>query len=231
MTQGMRFRRAWPWLAAGLLYLIFLAWHDGWFSARGPLTAAEIDRYLQAIEGAPAAEVNDPAVIRAFLEADDGEPFVMLNLVRIRDTAIHPVTGAEAPARDLLLGYFRSFLGELIPRGGYPALSAQPVGGYVDAWGVEANPGWTTVGMIRYRSRRDMMELATHPDFGDAHAFKIAAIDNTFSFPMHTGVGLLLGPKLWLGLLLALGAALVHLLTSLRELRELRALRALRVDS
>lgn len=222
-TQRKRLNRAWLWVPAALLYLIFLAWHDGWFAARGPLTAAEIDRYLQAIAGTPAAEVNDLAVMRRFLEADDGEPFVMLNLVRIRpDAAIHPATGAEEPARGLLLGYFRSFLGKLIPRGGYPALSAQPLGGYIDAWGVEANPGWTTVGMIRYRSRRDLMDLATHPDFADAHAFKIAAIDSTFSFPVQTGAGLLLGPKLWLGLLLALVAALVHLLLSLRELRTLR---------
>lgn len=223
MTREKRLNRAWIWFVAGLVYLIFLAWHDGWLATGGPLTEVEIDRYLHAIEGTSAAEVNDADIMRRFLEADDGEPFVMLNLVRVRPgAAIHPVTGAEVPGRDLLLGYFRSFLGELVPRGGYPALSAQPVGGYVDAWGVEANPGWTTVGMIRYRSRRDLMELATHPDFGDAHVFKIAAINNTLSFPMQTGVGLLFGPKLWLGLLLALIAALAHLLLSLRALRELR---------
>jgi len=64
--------------------------------------------------------------------------------------------------------------------------------------------------MMRYRSRRDMMRLATDPRFLDVYPFKIAAVAETFSFPTRLS-------SAWPfargrgGLLLALAAALIHL--------------------
>jgi hypothetical protein len=76
---------------------------------------------------------------------------------------------------------------------------------------VEPDPGWTFSGVIRYRSRRDLMELATDPRFSEIHAFKLAAIANTFAFPVAPS-RVHAGPKLLVPLVLALGAALAHLL-------------------
>lgn len=56
-----------------------------------------------------------------------------------------------------------------------------------------------------------MMELATHPRFVAAHRFKSAAMPVTSSFPTAPGFGLYVGPRIWVGLVLALLAALAHL--------------------
>jgi hypothetical protein len=99
---------------------------------------------------------------------------------------------------------------EVLKRGGHPAFAAPAAGDYVEHWGVEADPGWTFSGIIRYRSRRDMMILATDPRFDDAHAYKIAAIANTLAFPVAPTL-VFIGPRVWIGLGLALLAALGHL--------------------
>jgi hypothetical protein len=109
--------------------------------------------------------------------------------------------------------YVAGFLPTLLRHGGVPALHARKIGGYVDAWNVPADPGWTLVGMMRYRSRRDLAKLASHPRFVAAHPFKAAAIPLTFSFPATLGPSLLLGPRVWVGLVLALAAALLQLAT------------------
>jgi hypothetical protein len=156
--------------------------------------------------------MNDLDTVRRFLEADDGREFYMLNLVKLAPGEVpHPETGAPTRAGRLMRAYIAGFLPALLRRGGHPALQAAKVGGYVDAWNVPPDPGWSFVGMVRYRSRRDMAALTVDPRFTAAHPFKIAAIPVTASFPTARGFGLLLGPRLWVALVLALAAALLHL--------------------
>jgi hypothetical protein len=64
---------------------------------------------------------------------------------------------------------------------------------------------------MRYRSRRDMMALALDPSLRDVHALKTASTAVTFSFPAQVLVSFALRPRVWLALVLALAAALVHL--------------------
>jgi len=199
----------WIWLAAGLLYAAFRLWYDNW---RGPLRADEIEHFLAAMRDTPGAEFNDLETVRRFLESDDGREFWMLNLVRLAPGEVaHPRTGVPTRAGVLLREYIRGFLPTLVRHGGHPVLQAAKVGGYVDAWNVPADPGWSFVGVMRYRSRRDMAALAVDPRFTAAHPFKAAAIPVTFSFPTAPGTSFLLGPRLWVGLVLALAAALLHL--------------------
>jgi len=199
----------WIWLGAALAYGAFRAWYDNW---RGPLRADEIERFLEAVRGTPGAAVNDLDTLRRFLEADDGREFYMLNLVKLAPGEVpQPKTGVPTRAGLLMREYISGFLSVLIRRGGHPALQAAKVGGYVDAWNVPPDPGWSFVGVMRYRSRRDMAELSTDPRFTAAHPFKIAAIPVTASFPTAPGFGLLLGPRVWLALGLALAAALLQL--------------------
>ena len=199
----------WIWLAAGVAYLAFRAWYDNW---RGPLRRDEIATYLERIEASALTELNDLETLRRFMEDDDGREFVMLNLVRLNpEPAPHPETGEPTPAPQLLRAYLGTFLPQLLRRAGHPLLQARKVGGYVDAWNVEPDPGWSFIGYMRYRSRRDMLELVTAPSFLAAHPFKAAALPKTFSFPTQPAISLYAGPRIWVGLVLALVAALAHL--------------------
>jgi hypothetical protein len=200
----------WPFAVAALAYLLFRLWYDGF---RGPLTAAEIDDGLSRIAARGGSAGTELGAFRAFLEADDGREFVMLNLVKFTTgMATHPETGAQVPARSLMEHYSRHFIRRLVRRGGHPALVARKVGPYVDAWGdVQADPGWSIMGTMRYRSRRDLLALAADPSFGPVHAFKALGTDTTLSFPTQRVISLFVGPRVWVALVLALAAALVAL--------------------
>lgn len=197
----------WIWIGAALSYVAFRAWYD---DRRGPLRPDEIERFLAALPSMPGAEGNDAATLRRFLEADDGREFYMLNLVRLAPGAVpHPRTGVPVQPMALLREYLRGFLPVLLRHAGHPLLQVTKIGGYVDAWNVPPDPGWSLVGMMRYRSRRDLIELASDPRFLAAHPFKFAAIPMTASFPTAPRFALLAGPRVWVALGLALGAALL----------------------
>jgi hypothetical protein len=203
----------WIWLTAAAIYLAFRAWYDNW---RGPLHREEIDSYLQRVEGSELGDTSDLDSLRRFMEEDDGREFIMLNLVRLNPELVpHPETGELIPAQKLLGGYLGTFLPQLLRRAGHPLLQARKVGGYVDSWNVEPDPGWSFMGYMRYRSRRDLVELVIAPDFFAAHPFKRAAMPNTFSFPTQPVVSFYAGPRVWVGLVLALAAANAHLATLL----------------
>lgn len=197
------------WAIALVVYGGFLLWYDNW---DGPLTASEIEVYTERL--AARAETPDPkrrAALIAFLEADDGGEFFMLNLIRVPEGDVpDPDSGEPRPASEVLAVYTDFVMPQIFRRGGHPAFAGPAAGGYVDAWGVEPDPGWTFAGVIRYRSRRDLMEMATDPGFDAKHAYKIAGMASTLAFPVSPSV-FFVGPRAWLALAVALLAALIHL--------------------
>ena len=72
----------WIWAAAVLLYAAFSVWYVG---LRGPLSKQEVEAHLARLAGTGlAVDAQRLARLRAFLEADDGREFFMLNLIRLR---------------------------------------------------------------------------------------------------------------------------------------------------
>ena len=198
----------WIWGGAAALYVLFRLWYDNW---RGPLSKAEIDAFFAEVHGKYDGG-NDPAVLRSFFEADDGKEFVMLNLVKIEQGMVRdPQTGAELAGRQAMRRYSDPFVRALIGRGGHPGMVGRKVGPYVDAWRVEPDPGWSIFGLMRYRSRRDLLKLAADPRFAEIHPYKLLGIPVTFSFPTQREVSVYMGPRVWVALVLALGAALSQL--------------------
>ncbi|TVS11450.1 MAG: hypothetical protein EA417_18085 [Gammaproteobacteria bacterium] len=198
-----------PWVVALVAYGLFVVWYQNW---RAPLTEAEVSKYRGLLEASPVAGTPEAEAVVRFLANDDGRAFLMVNLIKLaRDPVPDPVTGVARPAADLLEDYSKVFLGAALRRASHPVLVVGKVGGYVDAWNVEADPGWTALGLVRYRSRRDLAELVTMEGVFDAHAFKIAAMPTTFAFPAVSRMSMLLAPQLWVGLVLALLASLASL--------------------
>ncbi len=200
----------WIWIGALVLYGVFEFWYGNW---SGPLSSEEIDDSMARIEaGSDDLDPERIATVRRFLEADDGGEFFMANLVRFPSEPVtDPKTGEPRPGAVVLRGYTDHFMPALFRRAGHPAFVGRAAGGYVEHWGVEPDPGWSMAAVIRYRSRRDMIELASDPAFAPAHAFKIAAMSHTLAFPVAPGFSVL-GPRVWLALGLGLLAALGHLL-------------------
>jgi hypothetical protein len=197
------------WGTALLTYVGFRLWYDNW---SGPLKPAEIYAFLKQMAGRFEGTGNSPQVLRAFLEADDGREFVMLNLVKAQMEQVEdPKTGHMVQGFDLLKRYSKRFMPVLFRNGGHPAMVGRKVGGYIDAWNTEADPDWTIFGLMRYRSRRDMIKLVTDPAFMEGHPDKLLGTLATFSFPTQRVLSLYLSPRITVALVLALIAALGHL--------------------
>jgi hypothetical protein len=183
------------WTVLAALYLGFRLWYDG---GGGPLTPEEVSRYVGILEarGADPARVEK---LRTFLSEDGGRDFVMANFIDL----------ADAPgAQEELDRYMAHMYPAMFARAGHPVFGAPVVGPALDLWGIDGAEGWSLVGLVRYRSRRDMMEIVTDPAFADAHEFKGTSIQKTIAIP--TQPFLLLGNPRWLlaGALVALGALL-----------------------
>lgn len=198
-----------PWAVAVVLYAAFRLFYDGF---RRPLRATEIDAFLADVGPRLHESGNDPATMRAFLEADDGREFVMLNMVKAHPGDItNPETGEVASGMTWLRRYSDRFTGQLFRRGGHPVFVGRKVAGYIDAWNTPADPGWTLFGSMRYRSRRDMIRLASAPEFRAAHPAKMLGLDATFSFPTQRMFAFYASPRLTVALVLALAAAIAHI--------------------
>ena len=197
------------WAIVAALYGAFRLWYDNW---RGKLTPAEIETYFAKLEGRADTTPEARANLRKFLEADDGRDFVMFNIVKATQAPVtDPISGEQVPGVSLLQRYSKHFVPVLVRNGGHPAIVRRKIGPYLDSWATEPDPGWTIIGLMRYRSRRDMMNLVIDPQFAKHHPDKLAGTLATFSFPTAPMLQLYVGPRIWLALVLALLAALTQL--------------------
>jgi hypothetical protein len=183
------------WSILAALYLGFRLWYDG---GGGPLTPEEVAHYVGLLEerGTEPARIEK---LRAFLASDTGSEFVMANYIHL----------TERPEAQVELDrYMAHMYPELFRRACHPVLAGPVVAEALDYWGIENGERWSMVGLVRYRSRRDVMEIATNPAFADAHQFKTAAMAQTIAIPLEPF--LMLGSPRWLvaGALVTLGALL-----------------------
>jgi hypothetical protein len=209
------------WIAAALVYAVFFGWYT---SFAGPLGADEIERYLGVLRES-GADLDRVDLFRRFMETDTGDDFAMLNVIEMRATP-EPVDGVPpGETADEVLGrYTEPFLGQALKSAAHPVLFGRAASDALDLWGIEGAGRWSNGGVVRYRSRRDLMDQIVYmTERGDdIHRFKIAAMAKTVAFPLdpwlHLG-----DPRLVFGMALALLAMGWHLRWSLRELRRARA--------
>lgn len=202
------------WTLTVLLYVSFYAWYTGF---GGPLSPEEIEMYLERIEQGDDADPERIERLRTFLEEDTGNDFVMVNAILMRDQPLREEgVRPDETSQEVLNRYMAYMWPALLKRACHPVLMGQAIAPAMDVWGIENAEHWTTAGLMRYRSRRDLMEIAATPEFNGPHVFKIAAMEKTVAFPVETVINLG-DPRLLLGLLLFGIAAGLHLLVLLRR--------------
>ncbi len=179
----------------------FLVWHSSW---KGPLTDAEIstaltrmaqheprDTYRNTLQPELAG-----VALADFLATDDGRPFYMMNLMSFEDIAQYPggeglegITGRDANAI-----YARYVIPNLLKRGIYPLIVTDRLTTLADTMGT-GDTEFEQLALIRYRSRRDFLDLVSHPDFADAAVHKWVGLSGTLVAP--TAMQLTLLPTLF----------------------------------
>jgi len=195
------------WSIALLIYGLFWFWYVGF---QTPLSNSEIDHYMNKF----AQYETDPAItdqFRRFLEKDTGKSFVMINNIKTfaRPKLIEGIAD-NATSFDVLKAYSKPFASLILRRAGHPMLQGKAAMKTVDSWGTEGADEWTYAGLVRYRSRRDLMEIITNPLFHEKHEFKYAALEKSIAYPIDPWfmVG---GPKLTVFLAIALLASMFQL--------------------
>ena len=189
------------WLIALLTYALFYCWYIGF---RSRVTPAEIERTM-AILDAGLVDETRKSHLRHFLANDDGKDFVMVNLLELAKPRKESSKNLNA--------YQKIFLGQLLRAAGHPILIARAASGNVENVACQEFDNWTAAGMVRYRSRRDLIEILPATIGSEHHELKLSALDKTYAFPASPWfvVG---GPKLLVPLLIALIAAVTQLSVS-----------------
>ena len=135
------------------------------------LSPSEVSDYMAKIEAQkqrPGARHNLPA-LRQFLIEDDGEPVYTVNLYNFHDLADYPAdsgfggSGTEAYDR-----FSKVMISLMVKRGSHPIYSSD--------WADQANSNWDRIVIVRYRSRRDLVDLFASNQFAESSLHKWASL-------------------------------------------------------
>ncbi len=173
----------WTWLIIALIYIVFFSWYT---SFNGPLTPVEIAHYLALSQASdPDASAEDLADIRAFMEEDTGDDFVMINLAHAYDTPLQ-IDGVKPgdTTDDVLAKYMEYMLPAMLARASHPVFQGTAVSRAMDIMNADGMEAWSVGAGVRYRSRRDLLDIGTDPAFAGRHEFKVAALVKTIAFPV-----------------------------------------------
>ncbi|MES0872726.1 hypothetical protein [Sinimarinibacterium thermocellulolyticum] len=197
-----------------LLYAGFIAWYD---ADRAVLSEADLAAYFAQIRArAGSSEGEGHGQERLFEElrrlaaSDDGDEFYMLNLIDFRDEAQYPPGSAYGgSALDADARYNRAIVPVLLRHGGHPLFLGTPMGRFLDEPG--DHTAWERVALVRYRSRRDLVEMVVALAGAGIGVHKWASIEKTQVFPVKPVFGLFF-VRVPVALLLAALGGLLHLL-------------------
>lgn len=182
----------WIWAGAMvLLYGSFWIWYGG---DGDPISQAEGEKMLAQIEqlhGVKFEDTSEGSMSRnllAMLPNDDGKEFYAVNL----ETRNKGAKAKEAETR-----YGEIVVPLLLERGGHPVFVSERAGLMLGKYGEQID----RVGVVRYRSLRDLLDMILDERMVEGNAFKTASLAHTEVFitrPTITAVQV----RLVLGMLL-----------------------------
>ena len=186
------------WFVPLTLYAVLTSWYT---NTAGPLSAAEIQFYSQKLQAA-GYTTNRIERLKDFMATDTGRQFLMVNNL---DMAVDPadVEGALSGenAAQLMDRYMEHMYPALLRRACHPVYVGEAIFRAMDVVGIDGAEIWDRAVLLRYRSRRDLMDIVSNPAFTGKHEFKSAALDKTIAYPLENTL-YLSDPRLLLALLL-----------------------------
>ena len=184
-----------------VFYVVLVLLYGGWIWWYGgtgePVTEREVATYLDRVadNARASGQVPNPQLLEEFetlAQTDDGNEFYMLNLIRWRDKALYPADSAFADDPDPLAAndrYSSGIIPALLRHGGLPVFIGAPNGRFIEDGDVHP---WDFVGIVRYRSVRDMLEMITEPGMMELAPHKWASIQQTHVFPVRPQASLVM---------------------------------------
>ena len=191
------------WIIAVLGYVVFWFWYVGF---QKKVTPQEVAATLSIFEHDDTWTATQKEHLRNFLLDDDGKDFVMVNLLHLKSP--------KKESLEKLNTYQKIFLGSLLRKAGHPVMIARAASGNVENVACDHADDWSAAGMIRYRSRRDLMNILPATIGSEHHGLKLESLEKTFAFPASPWF-MFGGPRIVVALGIALLAALIHIATAL----------------
>ena len=180
------------WLILGAVYIGFFFWYT---DMGRKLSQEEIQIFIKKHEQniindgvSPDSEEFQLRIdfLKKFMEEDNGKQFIMVNNIEMNKNP-EDVAGANSgeSADQLMSRYMEHMWPNLLKRASHPIFVGYAMWESMDLVGIEGAETWDQAALMRYKSRRAFMEIVTHPDMRDRHAFKIAALQKTIAFPVE----------------------------------------------
>ena len=160
-----------------ILYLAFWAWHS---QGSGKLTQAEIDQYVANIEKLPLPEKAVQAFItrlRSWVEADDGKPIYMFNLIHFFPK-LQPFPGApdfKGTPEQANAYYEKNLIWLWLSHACYPTFIGVPQA--KNLINMQPERTWGNMTVVRYPNRRTFLKLISHPAYASLAAYKFIAVE------------------------------------------------------
>ena len=172
------------WIILALVYVLFFYWYT---SFEGPITQEEIIHFTEVLNDAPGMGDERARIWIEFMENDTGDDWAMWNAVDLADRP-KPMAGVEpgATSDEVVSRYAEPFFARAIPRASHPVFVGFAASPALDVWGIEGAENWESGLLVRYRSRRDIMEMLEEmvSSQDSIHGFKVAAVEKTIAFPL-----------------------------------------------
>ena len=100
------------------------------------------------------------------------------------DVEEHDVADPGCTQAEVLAKYMEYMTPALLSRACHPVIYGRAAANTLDRMNADGMEHWTTGAGMRYRSRRDVLEISSNPAFAGSHEYKIAAMAKTIAFPI-----------------------------------------------
>ena len=181
--------------------ILFFAGSCYWYYApTTPMTPEEVEESISILDQStrkyefPDGHGLDPEEIEAlvsqlreFAANDDGRPFYMANIMKLRDDG-EPLYPAAFPnptgsAEEADEAYGLAILPLLLKMGAHPVYLSTAGSNALRFGATEEHDGWGQVALLRYRSRRDFFRMLTAPAYEDAVIHQFASMKTILVTP------------------------------------------------
>jgi hypothetical protein len=211
------------WLILGAVYIGFFFWYT---DMGGKLSQEEIQIFIKKHEQniindgvSPDSEEFQLRIdfLKKFMEEDNGKQFIMVNNIEMNKNPGDVVGANPGESADQLMSRYMEYMWpNLLKRASHPIFMSNAVYQSMDLAGIEGAETWDQAALMRYKSRRTMMEIVTNPNMMNRHDFKIAALQKTIAYPVEP-FGFYSDMRLIFGMLIAIvGLSIRLFLTSKR---------------
>ena len=211
------------WLILGAVYIGFFFWYT---DMGGKLSQEEIQIFIKKHEQniindgvSPDSEEFQLRIdfLKRFMEEDNGKQFIMVNNIEMNKNPGDVVGANPGESADQLMSRYMEYMWpNLLKRASHPIFMSNAVYQSMDLVGIEGAETWDQAALMRYKSRRTMMEIVTNPDMMNRHGFKIAALQKTIAYPVEP-FGFYSDMRVIFGMLIAIvGLSIRLFLTSKR---------------